>query len=308
MTFQAIGYLWAALLASGVIVALHFLARRRPRAVAFPTARFVPDRAVRAPALHRRPSDRVLLALRVSALLLLGLAFARPGWQGAREPVAQITIGDSLPTFSAAFAAALRASASPRADSIDLTIAMPVTRDRWDAATSLWRAQWPGRVRVVHAEARRRGGTAEVIWPNESESGELRGVVIGDIATVGVFGRLELPAGTPVAFWHDGTPAAVEVAVNDACVRHVGFVPMGDVALRPSYRRLAERLQRPCGEVLADSMPLDSVQIALLEGWGGPAAVTDLPPAFPPSRPPVILILLGALALGVEQLMRRRLA
>jgi len=87
-----------ALLAGGVsaaaVIALHLLARQRPRAAAFPPARFVPDQPVRAPSLARRPTDLVLLALRVAALLLLATAFARPVLDGRRRSIARVVALD----------------------------------------------------------------------------------------------------------------------------------------------------------------------------------------------------------------------
>jgi hypothetical protein len=72
---------WALAVSLGVaaaVVALHFLARRRPKAVLLPTTRFVPALSVRAPSRSTRPADLLLLAMRVLAVLLIGAAFARP--------------------------------------------------------------------------------------------------------------------------------------------------------------------------------------------------------------------------------------
>lgn len=89
------GYLWAALAASTAVVALHLLGWRRPPAVALPTARFVPHAAVRAVSRQVRPSDLLLLALRVAALLLAGLAMARPALAPRRAGVARVIIVDA---------------------------------------------------------------------------------------------------------------------------------------------------------------------------------------------------------------------
>ncbi len=64
--------------AAGVIVALHLLTTRRPPPQPLPTARFVPLAEARAVARTRRPTDLLLLALRIAALLLIATAFARP--------------------------------------------------------------------------------------------------------------------------------------------------------------------------------------------------------------------------------------
>lgn len=78
MTFAAPLWLAGAAACSLVVVALHLLARRRPRTFIYPTARFIPEQAASAPAASRRPSDLPLLLLRVVIILLTGTAFARP--------------------------------------------------------------------------------------------------------------------------------------------------------------------------------------------------------------------------------------
>ncbi len=63
--------------AAAAVVALHLLATRRPPAVPLPTARFVPVAEARAVSRTSRPSDLLLLLMRVLAVLLIGAAFAR---------------------------------------------------------------------------------------------------------------------------------------------------------------------------------------------------------------------------------------
>src|SRR5262245_53869585 len=60
------------------IVALHLLTTRRPPPAPLPTARFVPESEVRAVSRARRPTDLLLLALRVLAVMAIGAAFAQP--------------------------------------------------------------------------------------------------------------------------------------------------------------------------------------------------------------------------------------
>ena len=76
-----------ALAAALAITALHFLSVRQPRVLLLPTARFVPERDARAVARQAKPSDLLLLLLRVIALLAAGaaLAGARCGAVGARR-------------------------------------------------------------------------------------------------------------------------------------------------------------------------------------------------------------------------------
>src|SRR5690606_33686669 len=60
------------------VVALHLLSTRRPPERPLPTARFVPESDLRAVSRTSRPTDLLLLALRVLAVLLIAAAFAQP--------------------------------------------------------------------------------------------------------------------------------------------------------------------------------------------------------------------------------------
>jgi hypothetical protein len=87
VTFLAPLFLAAGAAAAGAIVLLHFLARRRPRPAVLPTARFVPDDPARWPSRAPRPTDLLLLALRVLAVAVIAAAFAQP----VREPDRVVT-------------------------------------------------------------------------------------------------------------------------------------------------------------------------------------------------------------------------
>lgn len=87
-------YLLAAGAASLVVVVLHLLAWRRPTPVSFPTARFIPPSAVRAVSRAIRPTDVVLMCVRVAALLLAGVALARPVVAPVRRGTARVMVVD----------------------------------------------------------------------------------------------------------------------------------------------------------------------------------------------------------------------
>jgi hypothetical protein len=78
MSFIAPWMLFAGAAASLGIVLLHLLSTRRPPVVTLPTARFVPESDVRAVARASKPTDLLLLLLRVLAVLLIALGFAQP--------------------------------------------------------------------------------------------------------------------------------------------------------------------------------------------------------------------------------------
>ncbi|MEO7520234.1 MAG: BatA domain-containing protein, partial [Gemmatimonas sp.] len=85
MTFLAPSMLLVAVLGSLVAIALHFLSVRRPPAMILPTARFVAPRDVRAVSRSARPSDLLLLLLRVLAMWCAAIALAGPRYTaGAR--------------------------------------------------------------------------------------------------------------------------------------------------------------------------------------------------------------------------------
>ncbi len=78
MSFLAPWMMVAGVVSALGVFALHLLTTRRPPAVMFPTARFVPESDVRAVARTSRPTDVLLLVLRALAVLAIGAAFAQP--------------------------------------------------------------------------------------------------------------------------------------------------------------------------------------------------------------------------------------
>jgi hypothetical protein len=94
MTFLVPLYLVAGVAAASAIIVLHFLARRRPRPSVLPTARFVPDRPARWPSRAPRPTDWLLLVLRVVAIVATAAAFAQPIRQPDRAITARVVLVD----------------------------------------------------------------------------------------------------------------------------------------------------------------------------------------------------------------------
>ncbi|MEO8192622.1 MAG: BatA domain-containing protein [Gemmatimonadales bacterium] len=109
MTFLAPGFLFASLGVAAAIVALHFIVTRQPRAGVLPTARFVPDLPATATARATRPSDLLLLLLRVLLVLSVGAALARPVLTSSRGADARVILVDI--SRSARTAAGIRDSA-----------------------------------------------------------------------------------------------------------------------------------------------------------------------------------------------------
>lgn len=94
ISFLAPWVLGVAALAAAAVTLLHFLSVRRPPTYVLPTARFVTARDARAVSRSARPSDLLLLLLRVLAVLAAGVALAGPRWSSSRESVAHIVVAD----------------------------------------------------------------------------------------------------------------------------------------------------------------------------------------------------------------------
>ena len=94
MTFLAPGFFLASLAVAAAIVALHFIVTRQPRAGILPTARFVPDLPATATARATRPTDLLLLLLRVLLVLAAGVGLARPVLTPSRAADARVILAD----------------------------------------------------------------------------------------------------------------------------------------------------------------------------------------------------------------------
>lgn len=108
MTFLAPGYLLASLAVAAAIVALHFIVTGQPRAGILPTARFVPDTRATTVAPARRPTDLLLMLLRVLLVLAAGAGLARPVLTPRRGAEARVILVDV--SRSAADSVAMRDS------------------------------------------------------------------------------------------------------------------------------------------------------------------------------------------------------
>jgi len=93
ITFGAPLLLLAGALAALVPLALHLIRRRPPTRAALPTARFLSEDA-RTSVRLSRPTDLLLLALRMLLLVLAGTALARPRWLPAPEGTSEIVLLD----------------------------------------------------------------------------------------------------------------------------------------------------------------------------------------------------------------------
>lgn len=125
---------------------------------------------------------------------------------------------------------------------------------------------------------------ALVQWPRDSatslNSAPLPGsgaVVAPNVVAVAAWQRGALPEGRTVAWWADGSPAAVENPLGGGCVRSVaiGVPEAGDVALARSTQRLLNALTSPCGTPTPAGPVADSI-VARVAGNGPLVAGTRL--------------------------------
>ncbi len=183
------GALVAATVAAALITLLHFLSVRRPPVLLLPTARFLSPRDVRAVSRNRKPSDLLLLLLRVLALLAVGLAMSSPNLDSVSSSFANVIVADASwrsdsarlrelagidaesdvevvftdPSrgmrgeLGSAWPAAWRAAAALLADesgidSVGMHVFAPTAGVESYSGWRAWRLSWPGRV-VVHTGA-----------------------------------------------------------------------------------------------------------------------------------------------------------
>jgi hypothetical protein len=153
MTFAAPMWLAAAFATALLVFGLHLLTRRRPRPIVFPTTRFIPDRTSSAAAPSTRPSDLVLLLVRVLAVLFLGLALAQPHWSSSGRTSRIVLLDQSRlapPVVDSSTDSLLRSA--DMVIGFD-TVARRLTPDEWRTPTD--RARAPGALSVALLSALR---------------------------------------------------------------------------------------------------------------------------------------------------------
>lgn len=94
MTFLAPGFLIASAIVAAAVIALHFIVTRQPRAGILPTARFVPNLPATATARATRPSDILLMLLRVLVVVAAGVGLAKPIFKPSRGAEARVILAD----------------------------------------------------------------------------------------------------------------------------------------------------------------------------------------------------------------------
>jgi hypothetical protein len=284
MTFLAPGFFFASLAVAAVIVGLHFIVTRQPRAAILPTARFVPDTRATAIARARRPSDLLLMFLRVLVVLGAGAGLARPVLTPSRGAEARVILvdvsrsardslavrnsvralyrnGDAVIVFdsSARLLAgnlgdtigALRPSSRRGSLSAALITALRVGSSLRDRADSL-------QLVVVSPFAKEEldaaTDTIRKLWPGRVRLARVGGVVAD---TVGLAGKLEISGDA-------SDPLAVTVGLARNITLSRGLINRGAVQ---SERR--EASPAPIIEWPASTRPRFAIQRAVRDTVGG---------------------------------------
>ena len=277
--------------------------------------------------------DSAQLIVRRGDAIVLADSAPRSVRKGATDSLRALTPNLSAGSISAAFVTARRAARelTDRADSVELVIVSPFTRDEFDAATVPLAASWPGRVRIVRSQAApipvrveprivsgalstadslaARDGAAVVHWPPIAARAPVaEGVWVRGTTLVALLGRRTIDTtGRTIARWADGTPAVVERSLGRGCVREVGIgVPLaGDLTLRPTFVRFRTAITGGCGVRARDEAASDSIVSSLVRG--GAAASARLFAADDESSPLAPWLLgVAMLALVAEWFVRRR--
>jgi hypothetical protein len=170
--------------------------------------------------------------------------------------------------------------------------------------------------------AARAGASVHVIWPRSDaapverdSSSAFGGLTLGDTV---LLAPLSAVTAAPIADsgaavdtvvrWLDGTPAAIEAATEDHCVRSVaiGVPAAGDLVVRARWLAMVRTLLGPCGGV-RDTVPVVDSAVAR----PAPARGAQQASVWQDGRSPdpwVVraLLLVAALALAAEWWLRRR--
>lgn len=277
--------------------------------------------------------DSAQSLVRPGDALVLADSEPRRVLDGAMDSLRALTTSTSAGSLSAALVTARRAARelADRADSVELVIVSPFTRDEFDAATAPIAASWPGRLRVVRSQASpipmrvsarvvssalsaadslsARDGAAVVHWPSLGRGAlAADGVWVRGTTLVALLGRLTIDTtGQAIARWADGRPAVVERSLGHGCIREVGVgVPLaGDLTLRPAFIRFRDAVTGGCGARAHSESASDSSVAALSRG-GAAASARVLVTGDESSPLAPWLLGLAMLALGAEWFVRRR--
>jgi hypothetical protein len=164
--------------------------------------------------------------------------------------------------------------------------------------------------------ARDSGGVL-VLWPatdagnsllTRAEPDSQEGVVGPRDVVIAAFAREHRPRdGRVLVRWLDGEPAATELPLGSGCVREVAIPvdPVGDMALRESFRGIVRSLAEPCGGARDFQLSALGSRPSAVESTSFSLNAESREPRAE-SRLPLWLALLALGTLIAEQLLRAR--
>ena len=271
MSFLAPGFFYASLAVAAAVLALHFIVTKQPRAAVLPTARFVPNLPANATARATRPSDLLLMLLRVLLVLLIGAGLARPIFKPSRAVSARVILVDV--SHNVGDIAAVRDSAARYYRDGDAVIvfdsaARVVGVNPADSIRSLVKTERDGRLSGALVSALRAGSALR------DKSDSLHLVVVSPLAS----DEFDAATDSIRSLW-PGKATLVKAGARD-----VGLAVTGPVELRSaSGDPLAVTIARVgrfvgAGKIVRDGLNADDAQA------GGAEALVDWPISNRPAR------------------------
>jgi hypothetical protein len=116
-------------------------------------------------------------------------------------------------------------------------------------------------------------GGLVVSFPETEDGARVRAVLAGEAVAVGPWGMSALQGGIPVAWWDDGTTAAVQSPHGRGCFRSVGvrLPSRGDEVLRPNLAAVMQTLLQPCRPSVGRPVPAAALEGVARDDSGIPS-------------------------------------
>src|SRR5688500_10159156 len=187
MTFLAPAFLYAAFAVTAVIVRLHFIVTRQARAGILPTAWFVPDTRATCVARAKRPTDLLLMFLRMLVILAAGAGMAKPILTPSPQASARVILADV--SRSARDSIALRDSVRAYYSEGDAVVA-------FDSSTRLLAGSVADTIRALRPSIRRGNLSASLIAALRAGSSLRDRADSMELVIVSPFAREEFDAAT----------------------------------------------------------------------------------------------------------------
>jgi hypothetical protein len=292
MTFLAPGFFYGSVVVAAAITALHFIVTRQPRAGFLPTARFVPDMPATATARATRPSDILLLLLRVLLVLAAGAGLAKPVIKPSRSATAQVVLADV--SRSVNDIAAIRAAVDSLYQAGDVLIAFDSSARVLRGTDTLVRAESRGNLSAALIAAMRAGSSLReradsvgliVVSPFAAETMDaatqrIRALWPGDAKLI-VAGRpASVPVDSPVPVTLRSSPGdafgvvagRITAASNAVVVRDGSTMDTRNLVAWPVSERPRGAVPRASPDTIGGVVADDVVVVATFERrWSYPA-------------------------------------